>query len=180
MFSLDPGEAFSYSQDWAKSEGFHGERWSVPKPLEILKALMNDVKTKKKDLILIFADVSKAFDSVSHEAILNAAMRLGVPQRLLEYLRTTLEQADVRIGRNGEVITKAAGVNQGDPPSGNLFNFVMDLVYRELDTGHAYVLPNGTLVPNILYADNGLMTATLRAGEHMVVEHLVASLAKRP
>ena len=48
-------------------------------------------------LNIAFMDVKKAFDSVSHQSILVAAARLGVPPPFLGYLRELYSDAQTRL-----------------------------------------------------------------------------------
>ena len=43
------------------------------------KTILDKKRLEKKKLNLAFADVAKAFDSVSHHSIIRAALRLGTP-----------------------------------------------------------------------------------------------------
>ena len=89
-----------------------------------------------RPLNIAFVDVKKAFDSVSHQSILVAAARLGVPPPFLGYLREFYSDAWTvqRIGteRSGP-IRLGRGVRQGDPMSVHLFNAVIDMVLAQLD-----------------------------------------------
>ena len=81
-------------------------------------------------LNIAFMDVKKAFDSVSHQSILVAAARLGVPPPFLTYLRELYGDAQtrLRIGTElSELIKLGRGVRQGDPMSVHFFNAVIDL-----------------------------------------------------
>ena len=81
-------------------------------------------------------DVKKAFDSVSHQSILVAAARLGIPPPFLTYLRELYGdvQTRLRIGTElSEPIKLGWGVRQGDPMSVHLFNAMIDLSLDGLD-----------------------------------------------
>ena len=73
---------------------------------------------------MAFVDVKKAFDSVSHQSILVAAARLGVPPPFLGYIRELYSNAvtTLRIGPDvSSPIRLGRGVSQGDPLSIHLF-----------------------------------------------------------
>ena len=55
--------------------------------LSVLDTLLRDARSRLKPLHLAFIDLRKAFDSVSHDTIIRAAIRMGVPAPLVGYLR---------------------------------------------------------------------------------------------
>ena len=80
-------------------------------------------------LNIVFMDVKKAFDSVSHQSILVAAARSGIPPPFLTYLSELYGevQTRLRIGTElSEPINLGRGVRQGDPMSIH-FNGMIDL-----------------------------------------------------
>ena len=58
----------------------------VAQNLLLLRTLISAHKEELKPLNPVFIDVKKAFDSVSHDSVLKATYRLGVPDPLLTYL----------------------------------------------------------------------------------------------
>ena len=52
----------------------------------LVKSLITKSRQERKKLNMTFVDVSKAFDSVSHESIIRAASRLGAPSLFMRYL----------------------------------------------------------------------------------------------
>ena len=58
--------------------------------LQLLQSAINKAKTKFKNLYLYFIDLSKAFDSVSHESVIVAGRRLGMHEVFLKYIYTSL------------------------------------------------------------------------------------------
>ena len=51
-----------------------------------------DPNKKPQSLYVCFLDVKKAFDSVSHDSLLIACRRLGVPEPLLKYIHSLYKQ----------------------------------------------------------------------------------------
>ena len=102
----------------------------------ILRTVIDDRKARCQATNIAFIDVSKAFDSVSHESIFLAAASAGIPDPLVDYVRSVYGGLRTRIRANGElseVIAVNRGVRQGDPLSPVLFNAVIDLALRHMD-----------------------------------------------
>ena len=75
---------------------------------------------------MVFVDVAKAFDSVNHEVLFDCCRRAGMPEELLIYLQECYKEGVVRLKGDNEPIQQNSGVRQGDPPSGPLFNLIID------------------------------------------------------
>ena len=91
-----------------------------------------------------FLDVKKAFNSVSHDSLLIACRRLGVPEPLLKYIHGSYERGATCLQSGGEQSTPISckqGVKQGDPLSCLIFNAVIDWVLTSIDPkiGFQYV-----------------------------------------
>lgn len=102
----------------------------------LIQQILSRARKKLKATHLAFVDIRKAFDSVSHETMLKAARRMGVPDPFLEYLGAYYERATTRLkvrGTLGVLIRLGRGVRQGCPLSGLLFNAVVDWVLSNLD-----------------------------------------------
>lgn len=94
-----------------------------------LNALLRKARNSRRSLVLVSLDVAKAFDSVSHNAILRTMEAKGVPLPLVNYVRSCLSRSFLRLRWKSErsrPIRVGRGVRQGDPLSPLLFNLVMD------------------------------------------------------
>ena len=104
----------------------------------ILQSIINDCKARRRPLCVMFIDVRKAFDPVSHESIVKAPERIGFPPGLVSYIRCLYTNGitQIRVGcLLGSLIQPLRGVRQGDPLSPLLFCAVMDWVLSQLDQG---------------------------------------------
>lgn len=81
----------------------------------------------------VLVDISKAFDSVSHDTILRAMRSDGIPEPLVEYVQFAYQHMVTCIRVGGRRSESILGVRQGDPLSAILFNLVMDEVLDGAD-----------------------------------------------
>ncbi len=132
----------------------------------MLETIINEAKAKLKPLCLTFVDVKKAFDSVSHDTILVAARRMGVPDPFINYLREFYKDSRTVFevsGERSEMVRTTRGVKQGDPLSAYLFNAVVDMALGSLDTGIGVEV--GEIKLNTLaYADDVVLLARTPEG----------------
>lgn len=102
----------------------------------LLRALIKYHTERNLPLNVVFLDIVKAFDSVSHQSILIAAQRMGIPQPFLTYLKEfySRSQTCIRVlGKKTQPIYVRRGVKQGDPMSVHLFNAVIDWALSTID-----------------------------------------------
>ena len=120
-------EGFQAGRRYSREHPHIAECYPSRKPAE-------DQSWPKQDVC--FLDVKKAFDSVSHDSLLIACRRLGVPEPLLEYIHGLYEQGATCLQSCGEQSTPISckqGVKQGDPLSCFIFNAVIDWVLTSID-----------------------------------------------
>ncbi|CAK9834488.1 Retrovirus-related Pol polyprotein from type-2 retrotransposable element R2DM [Anthophora retusa] len=88
-----------------------------------------------KPLYMASIDVAKAFDSVSHKAIIQTLSLSGTPKPLEEYIQKVYESSVTRLSCGKWIshpIQPRQGVKQGDPMSPILFNLVLDRLWSQL------------------------------------------------
>ena len=108
----------------------------VAQNLMLLNTVIKHHQMELKPLSMIFVDVKKAFDSVSHSWMILAAHRLGVPSPILTYLHEFYNNSSTVFNINGESsspIQTTRGVRQGDPLNRYLFNMTMDWALNDLE-----------------------------------------------
>ena len=137
-------------------------------------------KERFKGLNVTFVDVSKAFDSVSHQSIVLAAGRLGTPGLLLRYLSNLCEGNTVCLKWAGSMSRRlpvGRGVRQGDPLSPILFNGVMDWVLSALDLGMG-VEAEGAKANHLAFADDVVLLTRIRLDMSKIFGQLSQSLER--
>jgi len=96
-------------------------------------------------------DISKAYDNVNWEFLINILKALDLPLVFIHWIWVCISSASYSIAFNGELIgffQGKKGIRQGDPMSSHLFVLVMDVLSKSLDLGALNGLFN--LHPNCL------------------------------
>ena len=152
----------------------------VSNNLATLRTIIEVRKRTNCDLHIVFLDLKKAFDSVSHEAVFQTMADLKCPTLFINYLKqlystakTSLElsngkSATIRIGR---------GVFQGDPLSPIVFNHIMDRALKKLDDDLGYPC-GGISVTSTAFADDVTIIGDSIVGTQSNINTLVGELAK--
>ena len=132
----------------------------------IHEALMNILqcikkgKLENKRLALLAIDFKKAFDSLSHEYILEILKFFNYSDYMIKIVRTTMKKKIAGIITESGVIDFfeiLCGVAQGDAPSGLIFILVLEpLLWKlTLDLGVVHpVFENGSHISDSSYADD--------------------------
>ena len=132
----------------------------------IHEALMNILqcikkgKLENKRLALLAIDFKKAFDSVSHEYILEILKFFNYSDYMIKIVRTTMKKKMAGILTDSGIITffeVLCGVAQGDSPSGLLFILALEpLLWKlALDLGVTHpIFENGSYVNDSSYAED--------------------------
>ena len=144
----------------------------------LLRCLLKDSCEELKPLSLVFLDVSKAFDSVSHDSLFLAAKRMGVPGPFIEYLRCLYSEASTRLQVGEELsepLAQNRGVKQGDPLSPILFNCIIEWAIEALDQELGIrVGGDGPRLNHLAFADDIVLMARSRIG----IQHLSHQLER--
>lgn len=125
----------------------------------VLSALLQNARSSLKPLMMALLDIAKAFDSVSHEAVLYALRKLGLPPEFCEYIKFFYASSSTQFWLHGFVsplVPVTRGVRQGDPLSSLLFSYVIDLILADLPRG-VFVDFLGCRVAALAYADDVLL-----------------------
>ncbi|CAK9799136.1 Retrovirus-related Pol polyprotein from type-2 retrotransposable element R2DM [Anthophora plagiata] len=125
-----------------------------------------------KDIYLASLDVKKAFDSVSHIALMSIMRALGCPSEYMEYVRNTYEDGSTTLEGDGwksKPIKPEKGVKQGDPLSPIIFNMIMDQLLKKLSPEIGCRV-GGECVNAAAFADDLILFATTPKGLQSLID----------
>ncbi|XP_053911837.1 mitochondrial enolase superfamily member 1 [Cuculus canorus] len=110
--------------------------------LKLLQLIIKNAKREHHALGVVFIDLEKAFDSVSHEHLIEALENRGVEEHIITLIkdlyRNVTTSVEIKSGKS-ESIKINIGVKQGDPMSPLLFNLSIDpLLCRLEEKGHGF------------------------------------------
>jgi hypothetical protein len=157
----------------------------------ILDMILKVSKFELRDIYLVFVDVAKAFDSLAHTSLLQAARRIGIPQSQLDYIELVYAEAEMRFKGNEENIRQTCGVRQGCQKSAPLFDAAIDMCYAKLDPELGFMVKDPTNIlgnnandpsvfklTDIQFADDGISVSGSKRGSIENTGVLVKNLAK--
>ena len=127
---------------------------------------------------MVFIDVSKAFDRLALESLLQAYRYIRLPNQLSNYLKLAYEDAAISFRGTTIKLRQTVGIKQEDPPSGPIFNASMNMGYEVLNPRLFYVLDSGVPRGFLLYADDRILTASSKDAAVVQFEAVKNELAK--
>ena len=102
--------------------------WGCIEQLLLNKSILNEVKQKKRNLITIWLDYQKAFDSIPHDWMIQSLRLAKIPEKLIAAIETLSKQWATMVELHGnqssitsDVINFSNGIFQGDSISVLLF-----------------------------------------------------------
>ena len=108
-------------------------------------------KKNTKPFAIALVDFSKAFDSVSHNAIVSTLVRRSVRTWLIHYIKDLYDESCTIL--DGELRHPKRGIRQGDPSSPLLFNLAQDEVLCMVPSNTG-LKEDGRTLNTIAYADD--------------------------
>ena len=146
---------------------------------KLINACLLDAREKKADCVIVFLDVSKAFDRIGHRHVERSLSAFGVSRNLRRLIMSLLTQNNIRINVGKSLSRPIAikrSVPQGGPLSPMLFNMAIDFIYREISEAqfantYGYRLrPGHTAISLTGFADDQAVSSSSAAGAARIVE----------
>ena len=118
----------------------------------LINGCLRTAKNEKRDLCVAFLDVSKAFDSISHDQIRQSMTNLNIPHNLKSFICELIADNKIQVEafpNKTKLISVKRGVPQGSPLSPTLFNIVIDEILKELTDPEIAKLYGFSLCPEL-------------------------------
>ena len=113
--------------------------------LKLLQLLIKNAKKEHRPLGVVFIDLAKAFDTVSHYHLIAVLKRKGVNHQIITLITNMYQNIKTHITMKNEQsdpIGIQIGVKQGDPMSPLLFNLSVDPLLCKLEEGDTIMVQN--------------------------------------
>lgn len=95
-----------------------------------LRNIIEQCTEWQRQIYINFIDFEKAFDSIHREGLWNILRLYGIPQHIVDLIKTFYANFKCRVGSSSLVFQVKTGVRQGCVMSALLFNIVIDWVMR--------------------------------------------------
>ena len=124
--------------------GFHKGRSTLPQILGLTK-IIEEIKIASRKASVVFADFSKAFDSINKGAMLHVLHHYGLPDKTIAGIKTMYDNPETFVlspdGATDSFFT-TTGILQGDTLAPYLFMIVVDyILHISLDPINNHGLP---------------------------------------
>ena len=174
---------------WSQG-GFLQMRSTHEQQFTLIETVKAALQSRGADPVFLgFIDIEKAYDSVIHAKLWARCIELGIGGCFLAALQAIYANKKAVLDINGELLGEQdieQGVLQGSPLSPLLFNIMLDLILRELDTVCANinsVSPNSAGLPlmsellcSLFFADDGVLLARSRDSMQLLLDALFDAL----
>ena len=114
-------------------------------------------KPQDRDIALLFIDLSKAYDCVSHELLWAKLLKLGLSPTFVNVLKALYKDSTVRIMVNGHLSNEVhyeRGIKQGCVLSPLLFIMFVSDLGKILESHPGGILINGKVISGVMYVDD--------------------------
>ena len=160
--------------------GFRKRR-STSQAVFLTRRIIDLGERSGKQINMVLLDWEKAFDKVSQKCIFVAMRRLGIPEKLVNFVAQMYKHPQFRIevdGVSSRWYTQSSGIRQGCPLSPYLFLIIMTVIFHDIHEkefvqralAQSKVL--GTAYNEILYADDTILITNSVAEMELLVSEI--------
>ncbi|KAM7291923.1 hypothetical protein ISCGN_025221 [Ixodes scapularis] len=174
---------FSQDHVFHELQGGFGDDRSASSNIIILQALIKARKQARQSFFSLSLDIRKAFDTVSHHAIIEVLKGRGLPPRYIKMVRDLYHGSSTIFWSGGVTdgvrVPVRQGIKQGDPLSPFLFNCVLDPLLMNLNRDSAGLDVGDSTIGALAFADDLILTSLsyeglkslLKSTEEYLAEH---------
>lgn len=132
----------------------------------LLETILTEARKRCKSVYVANLDISNAYPSVYHSAIIKALECSGAPSSFVEYVRDLYRGfvTEIKIGDTTYTVPIQKGVLQGDPLSPALFNLVIDQGLKGIDEDVGFRLTADEVASGMAFADDMNLVASTKGG----------------
>ncbi len=141
--------------------GFVPDAGCLPHALTV-RLRIEKAQRERGDLTMVFIDITNAFGTVAHEALLSALAVYSVPAATLAIIRDAYQGISMRLP-DGDIVELGRGVKQGDPLAPILFAAAIDPALHAASTADQ----DGS---QLAYADDLTLSSDSAAGAQRQLE----------
>lgn len=138
----------------------------------MLMYVIESCRRDKKELIPVFVDFAKAFDSIRRGSLINCMKRCKCDPRMIDIFANVYENDSTGFRVNGEKIGKMDvqnGIRQGCTCSPQLFIMAVNEIISDLQRSRLGFRNECVYVPALFFADDGVIFGnSVREVERMV------------
>ena len=128
--------------------------------VKILQQVIKQQRKRKKEYNIVFLDLAKAFETVSHKSIKNGMRRKGISEEVIDGILEMYESSVTTINIRRKTTRKVninSEVKQGCPLSPLLFNIITDELISKLKSRNIGIKMTGQPIVVMVFADDLLM-----------------------
>jgi ribonuclease HI len=148
-------------------------------PIAVAKNVMQEARRTRRGLVLVFVDITKAYDSIFREVLWETLTQAGVSERLLALIKRTYED-DIRCKMDGWVSRRhfrsTRGLKQGCLLSPLLFNLVLARILASVEL-KGIRWKDGSTLEHLEYADDLVMLCNNASEAQANLDKLAAVFA---
>ena len=139
--------------------------------LHILSELLRHSNEGRKALVAVVLDINKAFDTISHQAMVPALCKKGLPTHLIDLVEDAYRDVHTKITADGgDTICFQCEVKQGDPMSPLLLTAVLEPIMLALEAQPGFSIEEGSAEFSLAFAvDLVLLAETPEQAKHQLL-----------
>lgn len=136
-------------------------KFSTIDHIHVVTQIIEKYKEFNSNLYVAFVDYKKAFDSISHQSIVEALHYHEIEENYIEIIKNIYENCVSRISleRSGQEFKIGRGVRQGDPLSPKIFIAVLETIFNTSEWKDRGILIKGKMLSHLRFADDIVLFA---------------------